>query len=445
MSEEQGKELASVAQLQKEFKPVIDEMTLRVKELRELQTDLEEEKGKYGEGLSETKAQMEKIEERIGELQTGQEQIRVDVKTPRLTEKESVHLLREKKLLHFFRAIGQLNGIGDELTSEELAELYPDGRKIPDGWAERGKATPEQARALVENTTGQILVPEDLDKMIIRTIEETAIIRPLATVRTTTSDRIRYRSMTEVSVNYGQKLETGGTLSESDQIPSEAYQYVEDMHGLAKIGEDELMDADIALVQEFVESFARSRREVEDDKYLNGSAHASHEPEGLLNSTTITRITAANAGSLIFEDLVDLMYGYETSGSTPLKEVYRRNGVFIMHPFTELAAMKVRGDGGGGAGTGQFMWQAAVSAGVPNTLWGHNTLTTTNMPVIGTGLDSVLFGDIRSTYRIIDRMGSRIKQLNELYIESGLIGLYFKARNTGGIIRAAAARVLQHP
>ena len=205
------------------------------------------------------------------------------------------------------------------------------------------------------------------------------------------------------------------------------------------------MDSDVDLVAYMVDSFGRAKRETEDEKFLTGSGHASHEPEGLIDTATITAITAANAASLEFEDMADLMYGYETTGSTPLADVYRRAGSFIVHPFTELALMKIRGDGGGGAGTGDFIWQPAVTAGSPNTVWGHSVLTTTNMAQIGTGNESVFFGDVRSCYRILDRMGMTMQRLVEIRATAGLVGFLFKWRNTGGIVRAEAGRILSHP
>jgi len=65
------------------------------------------------------------------------------------------------------------------------------------------------------------------------------------------------------------------------------------------------------------------------------------------------------------------------------------------------------------------------------------------MPVISTGNNTVIFGDIRSTYRILDRRGLTMQVLKELKALSGQVGFLFTWRNTGGIIRAEASRILQ--
>ena len=51
---------------------------------------------------------------------------------------------------------------------------------------------PEQ-RALVQNTAGEILVPEDLEAEIIRSLPDLTVIRSLASQRTITTNRVRRR------------------------------------------------------------------------------------------------------------------------------------------------------------------------------------------------------------------------------------------------------------
>jgi len=75
-----------------------------------------------------------------------------------------------------------------------------------------GKAglEPTERKKLVEDTAGQILVPEELEAEVYRELPRISVIRGLATVRQVRSDRIRSRSLTEVQVGWG-KLETSTT------------------------------------------------------------------------------------------------------------------------------------------------------------------------------------------------------------------------------------------
>lgn len=437
----------SVAQIQAEFRKVSEELALRVNQLRDLRTELEKERGEYGEQLTGLAEGQHRLEAEIAKLQDKQTELQRAYNAPRLSGEQADKIEQDKQLGAFLKFCRFAAGSGDALTAEEKRALYPDGKAYsmatePGEWKQ---LRPEHARALVENTTGQILVPESFDTSIMQTVEETSIIRPLATVRTVSSDREKYRKMTQFSVTYGEALELAGSATESNITPSEAYQYIEDAYGLAYFGVNELMDADVDLVAYMVDSFARAKRETEDQKFLLGAGHASHEPGGLIDTSTLTAITAANAASIIFEDLVDLQYGYDSGSSTPLPTTNRNRGIYIMHPFTELACMKLRGDGGGGAGTGDFLWQPALTAGAPNTIWGHAVYTSMNMAAVGTGNESVYFGDVRQTYRILDRQGMTMQRLVEIKATAGLVGFLFKFRNTGGIVDATASRVLSHP
>jgi len=442
----------SVAQVQKDFKSVMEELNLRVQELRELQTEIEQDKVEFGEQMGGTNAQLEGLEAQITELQAEQRKLNEDFHAPRLTGEEVRQAETDDQLKAFFKFMrfAASEGGTEPLTEEERVALYPDNERgysfIFEKDSPASRVKPEQARALVENTTGQILVPESFDTSIIRSVEEGALVRPRAYVRTIRSDREKYRKLTEFSVDCGEALELGGSVTESDITPSREWQYIENWYGLCYFGVNELMDADIELLAHMKDSFARARREKEDYYYLaNGAGHASHQPEKLVDDSTITAIEAAAAGTICFEDLIDLQKGYEDSSSTPLKDVYRRAGVYFMHPFTELAVMKLRGDGGGGAGTGNFMWQPAVTAGKPNTIWGLPVYTSTNMAQIEASANSVWFGDVRSCYRILDRIGMQMQRLIEIKALAGLVGFLFTFRNTGGIIRSEAARILQHP
>jgi len=430
----------SIAQVQQEFQPVMEELNLRVKELRDLQGQLETERSTFGEGLAETQASIEGISGEIVKLQEEQRKLSESFNMPRLTTEDADKLDQDKRMKAFLKYTRFAAGAGDPLTDEEKRALYPDGKDVllspADGRGAWSAKKPEQARALVENATGKILAPEAFDKSIIRAATEISIMRGLATVRPVGSHTEKYRKLTEFSVGYGQPLELGGSATESNVTPTEHYQYVEDAYGLAWFGVDELEDTDIDLMGFMIDSFGRAKAGTEDQYMINdGAGHGSYQPEKLNNSSTITAVTAAGT-TLAFDDLHDLMYGYEDGDSTPINPVYQKSAVFIMHPFSELAVMKLKDD------DGQYLWQPSVQAGVPNLIRGHRVYTSTDMPVVAASANAVIYGDIRSTYRILDRRGMTMQRLVELKALSGQVGFLFTFRNTGGIIRSEASRIL---
>ena len=289
----------------------------------------------------------------------------------------------------------------------------------------------EERKALVSDATGQILIPEDLETEIYRALPNLNVIRTLATIRGTRSDRIRRRSLTEVEMGWG-KLELGKEVVETDVTPSEAWQYVEDLEGLAKIGKDELADSDVALESIILDSFSRARARKEETGFVVGTGHGFEQPEGILNGTTITRVTTAAADAIAADDFLDLIYAVPAQ--------YRRNGKIFVPSTTELAMRKLKS-----AVELLYLWQPNVQAGQPATFAGYPVISQEDIPAIGSSgsCDVAFFGDIQAGYRVVDRAGMTVQRLVELFTTSGMIGILVSARCTGGIIRPDALRVLR--
>lgn len=300
-----------------------------------------------------------------------------------------------------------------------------------------GGITPE-ARALVENTAGQILVPEDLETELIRSIPTLTVMRGLASSRTTGRDRVRKRSIDEVSVGWG-KLETGTDLTDSmPTTPTEAYSYVEDLYGLAKIGEDEMDDSDVDLEAFVRDSFARALGEAEDTGFTVGTGHTNEEPVGW--TTTGGGITSIAGSSqdyaqtgdkdwALIDDLQKLIYGVPAQA--------RKNGNFVMASSTELFISKLRN------ANGDRLWQPSTQAGRPNTFLGYGIYNQEDVAAIAAATVIAGFGDWNMGYRILDRRGMTIQRLVELYAEDGEVGFKVRRRVGGDVRIANALRVLK--
>lgn len=293
-----------------------------------------------------------------------------------------------------------------------------------------------ERKALVSDDTGAIMFPEDLEAEIYREIPKINVIRQYALVQPTARDKRRRRSMTEVEVAYG-KLEIGGTPVESSPVPTDDYQYVEDINGLAKLGKDEIADTDAALESIVLDSFVRALAEKEETMFMTGGGHAVQEPEGILNGSVVTRVLTTAADAIIAEDILNLIYA--------VPRQYRRNGVLLVPSTTELAMRKLRASGDGTHFTGDFLWQPSVQAGKPATFSGVPVENQEDIPAIAsaTSCDIAVFGDLRAGYRILDRQGMTVQRLVEKFTLAGMIGILVGARNTGGVIRPNAIRILR--
>ena len=324
---------------------------------------------------------------------------------------------KKKQLRAFFKALR--GGVG-VLTPEERALLNP---------ARKGLET----KALVEDAAGEILVPEEVESEIYRRLPKITVIRPLASVRPTRSNRVRRRSLTELQVGWG-KLETGATLTESTPVPGEEWLYVEDLYGETKIGKDELDDTDVNLTGFIAESFAQAIAETEDTAFVIGRGHDYEEPEGILNNTQIPRVDAGQSGGITTDDVIKLIYNVPPQ--------YRRNGVLICSSDTAMRLRLLKTQ------DGVYLWQPNLQAQQPDTFAGYPVYDQNDLPMIpqaGQSADVMIFGDVRAGYRILDRQAMTIQVLLETYARQGMIGYLVRYRVGGGVVRPDAFAILRVP
>ncbi|GGV86736.1 hypothetical protein GCM10010294_67730 [Streptomyces griseoloalbus] len=291
------------------------------------------------------------------------------------------------------------------------------------------RMAPEQ-RALVENTAGEILVPEDLETEINRALPDLTIMRGIASQRSITTNRVRRRSLAEVSVGWG-KLETNEqTLTDSmPSTPTEEFTYIEDLYGLAKVGEDELDDSDVNLEAFIRDSFARACAEAEDTAFTVGTGHTNHQPVGYMTAEGgVPTVAAAAAAAISTDDLKKLIY------ATPAQ--YRRNGRFVISSGTELAVSLLKD------GNNQYIWQPSAQAGRPNSLFGYPVDNQEDLAAVAASARVAAFGDFNAGYRIYDRQGMTVKVLDQLYAEEGMVGWKIRKRVGGDVIRPQALRIL---
>jgi HK97 family phage major capsid protein len=388
-----------------ELKDLQAQLQTAFTELKAMGQRSEDEIKKFGQASQETNEQIAKINKemdnfksQIDELAKKANRINFEGGKPQKSEEE------QKKHDAFFKFIRK--GI-TELTREE--------------------------KALVQDATGDILVTADLDNTIYRALPQLNVIRGLASVRGTKSDRVRRIGMNEVTTGWGKiEIQTNPKLAsfESSLTPTETYAYVEDAYGLTKIGEDELEDSDYDLTQYLTDSFSDAYANMEELAFLKGTGHAAMQPEGILNGTTVTRFNTATANTLVADDMIKLAY--------QVPSVARKNGVYMVNPLIELA-MRLMKDT-----TGQYLWQPSLQAGAPSMFNGKPVYNVEPMDTATTtGKEVAIFGDIKSAYQIIDRKEGAIKRIDELYLNDGLIGFRYKRRVGGYVKRANALRVLK--
>jgi len=376
-------------------------------------------------------------------------------------------VLAESKTITEARAedketIGKMSAAIDETkkTLDDLGAKYERSKlEVPGDATEESKAKktaffkflrvgrkglePEERKALVEDTTGLYAVPEEIESEIIRAVPQYNVIRQMVASVTTSRDKLRKRTLTEVSMGWG-KLETGTDITESNLVPATDYIYAEDLYGLSKIGEDELMDTDANLQAIIADSFAIARANAEEAAFVVGTGHTYSQPAGVaVDSTLVAGLTAAanTTGtygiSWATDDTVTLDELLECEYALPAR--YLNGSSWLMHRKTELAARILKE-----ATTGAYLWQPSLMSGEPNNFDGYPVRNNASLQYPADTVEgtNVIFGNFKMGYRILDRMGMSIQRLDELYAESGLVGFKAHFRVGGDVIRHAAFQVI---
>jgi HK97 family phage major capsid protein len=382
-----------------ELKEYIEAMKKVWEDLKSAQDKMAAEVKTRGEAHTETKGLVDKLNERLSELE-------VKVSRPAVTKVEP-----------------------------KEGELTPAAKAFCKAIREGKVALSKEEKQLVEDATGQLIVPWDMDSEIYRAIGKLTVVRGISAIRNTTRDRVRMISMNEVSVGWGKvETEEGDAYGdvESTLVPAEMFQYVEDQIGLTKIGEDELADTDVNLYGYLADSFGQALAESEDTAFIEGTGHASVQPMGLFTAEFgggPVRVETEAEGAVSTDDILELIYAVPSQ--------YRKGSSFIMAGSTVKAIRKLRN-----SVDGSYAWQPSMQAGEPGALFGYPVYEQDDIAAIAEVAEPVIFGNFKLGYRILDRRGMTVQRLAELYAEANLIGFKVTRRVGGAILRKDAFRIL---
>jgi HK97 family phage major capsid protein len=153
--------------------------------------------------------------------------------------------------------------------------------------------------------------------------------------------------------------------------------------------------------------------------YVTGAANAAAHPFGdikLVNSAAATTFTSDAILSLIYA----------------LPAMYQANAKFFGNRTSLSALMKLKN------GQGNYLWQPSYQAGQPSTLVASPFIDLPDMPNVGAGNIPLLYGDMETTYLVIDRQGTRV--LRDPYTNKPYVSFYTTKRVGGGLLNPDAMK-----
>lgn len=289
-----------------------------------------------------------------------------------------------------------------------------------------------ELKALTVGTaaTAGNLAPAEYVEELVKVITEISPVRSVARIRQTSNKEIEVPSKTATfaaawTAETGTRSETTGYTTSLNTIPThELYALVDISSALL---EDSVFDLEAEMNTEFAEQFAKA----EGAAFISGNG--TNKPTGIADGSTVATTAAAAAAAIATDDLMNLVHD--------LKSEYARSASFMLNRSTLGEIRKLKDT------AGQYIFQTGFSgqSGLPNTILGHPYVEAPDVADIAASAKSVIFGDYRRGYMIVDRVALSVLRDPYSQASSGNVRYIARRRVGGEVVLAEAMRILAHP
>jgi HK97 family phage major capsid protein len=290
------------------------------------------------------------------------------------------------------------------------------------------------------DSIGGYAVPEEIDRVIERTLTAISPIRAIANVVKVGS--AGYRKLIASGgtpsgwVAYEAARPETNTPSFTEVVPASGELYANPAASQQML-DDAMFDVEQWLAHEIATEFARA----EGKAFVSGSG--TNQPLGFLSSPNAATLDSARPiGTLQF-------IGTGTPGAFPasnpadklidlvqaLRSPYRQGAVLVMNSSTAAAIRKFK------TADGAFMFQPSLAAGQPASLLGYPLIEAEDMPDIAANSLSIAFGNFRAGYVVAERNATTI--LRDPYTHKPYVHFYATKRIGGQVVNSEAIKLLK--
>ena len=291
---------------------------------------------------------------------------------------------------------------------------------------ESAKLTEVRAAATKTNGEGGFLAPVEWDRTIAGALKQVSLIRQEASVQTISGAGFT-KTFSNRNIGSGWVGETAARPeTTTPALTSLAFPLGELFANPAAsqgLIDDAEVDIEAWLADEVRLEFDRQ----EGIAFLSGDG--VNKPHGLLTYVTggaaaarhpfgaITTVNSGAVAAMTGDGLLSLIYA--------LPEEFEANAKLFMNRGSAGAVRRLKD------GQGQYLWQERLSEGQPATLAGVPVVHLPGMPVVAASAVAALYGDMRETYQVVDRIGIRV--LRDPYTNKPFVHFYTTKRVGGGV------------
>ena len=285
---------------------------------------------------------------------------------------------------------------------------------------------------------GGYLAPEPTERVIAAAVRDISPIRQIAAVREIGTSSFK-KPVSLGGGAAGWVGETGGRVETAAPALSSIDFPTMELYAMPAASQALLDDAVVDIEQWLADEVQGEFAAQETDAFVNGDG--INKPKGFLSyakaaeaaraPAEIGYIATGAAGAFAAanpaDTLLDLIYAP--------KQAFRANGRFVMNRKTLAQVRKFKD------ADGNYLWQPALAAGAPSTLFGYPVSEVEDMPDVGANAYAIAFGDFARGYLIVDRQGVRI--LRDPYSAKPYVLFYTTKRVGGGVQNFDAIKLLK--
>lgn len=311
-----------------------------------------------------------------------------------------------------------------------------------DQYIRKGLLDPMEQKTLSSDPDdeGGHLVPTGVDYHLRQVLQQQSVLRRLAAVRqisTHSLDLLIDKDMADAGwvTEKADRPETDTPKLDSIHLP------VHEMYAKPRATQRLLDDANINVEEWICQKIAQKMAAMENEAFLLGDGN--NKPKGILahdlqdgSNWSWGNLEEIRTGS--DGDFAKSM-GVETLILTyhSLKPQYLHDACWLMSRTAQSTIRRLRDPH-----TNQYIWQPALTEGAVATLLGHPVHTCDTIPplVSDTASPSILFGNFKEGYQIVDRQSTRV--LRDPYSAKPFVEFYTTRRVGGDVVNFEAIKVV---
>jgi len=265
----------------------------------------------------------------------------------------------------------------------------------------------------------------NLDNAINKALKNNNIIRHLSDIQIISGDSLEVvQDNGEFSANWS-GIDTNSVSNTNISNLQHKVIQAHELYAQPKITSRLLDDSNFNLDQWITEKIYDVFMKLENNAFLLGNG--TTQPRGILTYNDIDKIDSGIDASLDANSIIKLYYSLDNK--------YLNNASFIMDKSV-LQAVRISQDNI----SKQYLWQPA-SKSQQETLLGVPVYTMSDMPIASSGSLSVIIGDFKAGYKIVEK--DRINIMRDPFTEKPFVKFYTTKRVGGDVINYDAFKILK--